>query len=138
MNEKKSGNKNEKGGGLKTVLTVAVFILIFCADIFGEAMPAIIGIVFAIAVPIAIVYFIAKAAKKNGGGTEKKHGTAPAPRKYTAPERQYYDSDCMQASTGHDHERRLEQLDSFLKNGLIDRKEYELMLERYERMGYGK
>ncbi len=33
----------------------------------------------------------------------------------------------------HDHQRRMEQLDSFLKNGIIDRAEYNVLKERYQR-----
>lgn len=33
----------------------------------------------------------------------------------------------------HDHEQRLEQLKSFLKNGLIDKKEYQTLVEKYSR-----
>ena len=33
----------------------------------------------------------------------------------------------------HDREQRIKQLDEWLKNGLIDRKEYQVMKARYER-----
>lgn len=148
MNENKSGNKKENKGCLSRVIWIGV-ILIFFLDIIGGAMPASLGILLTIAIPIAFVAFIvyadkkSKASKASDKPRNVQRPVAPPQRQYTQasytpPQRQHYDSDCMQASTGHDHERRLEQLDAFLKNGLIDRNEYELMLERYERMGYGK
>ena len=35
----------------------------------------------------------------------------------------------------HEEERRLEQLDSFLKNGIIDKAEYQVLLDRYKNSG---
>lgn len=139
MNENNKGNKNEKKSGLKTAILWIVVILIFSMDIFGESMLTFLGVIFAIGIPIVAVFFIFGVVlkKNNGAANENKRSYAPK-REYTAPDRQYYDSDCMEADTGHDHDRRAEQLESFYKNGLIDKEEYELMAERYERAGYGR
>ena len=65
--------------------------------------------------------------------TERPVFTPKAPTVKTATqERKYYDSTCMTASSEHDHNRRLEQLRDFLKDGIIDREEYNILLERYE------
>ena len=48
-------------------------------------------------------------------------------------ERKYYDSTCMTASSEHDHNQRLEQLDAFLKDGIIEKEEYRILREKYER-----
>ena len=50
-----------------------------------------------------------------------------------AQERKYYDSTCMKASSEHDHNQRLEQLDAFLKDGIIEKEEYRILREKYER-----
>ena len=68
---------------------------------------------------------------------EKPVFTPKAPKVKTAAqpasqERKYYDSTCMSASSEHDHNRRLEQLNDFLKDGIIDREEYRILLQRYE------
>ena len=56
-----------------------------------------------------------------------------APARSAEPERKYYDSTCMEANTRHDHDRRIEQLDNFLKSGIIDREEYKILLAKYQR-----
>ena len=50
-----------------------------------------------------------------------------------AQERRYYDSDCETAMSEHDHDRRMEQLNDFLKSGIIGREEYQILKERYSR-----
>ena len=35
----------------------------------------------------------------------------------------------------HEEERRVAQLDNFLKNGIIDRAEYQVLLKRYKNSG---
>ena len=50
-----------------------------------------------------------------------------------AQERRYYDSDCEMMMSKHDHDRRMEQLDDFLKSGLIGREEYQILKERYSK-----
>lgn len=49
-----------------------------------------------------------------------------------APERTFYDSDCMDWDTQHDHDRRMEQLDNFLANGIISRREYNILVGHFE------
>ncbi|MDO4816625.1 MAG: hypothetical protein Q4A83_08530 [Bacillota bacterium] len=56
----------------------------------------------------------------------------PTVRTSVQPQR-YYDSSCMQADSEHDHNRRLEQLKDFLKDGIIDKEEYNILLAKYQR-----
>lgn len=59
----------------------------------------------------------------------------PAARPAAAPvmqERRYYDSTCMTESSRHDHDRRMEQLDTFLKEGIIGKEEYKILQQRYQ------
>lgn len=58
----------------------------------------------------------------------------PAPRRGAVP-----DAACVVCDNAgkdhftHDRERRVAQLDDFLKNGIIDKAEYRKLRERYER-----
>ena len=95
--------------------------------------------------------------KKNGGKTssakpeespaapKSKPAAKPAQKPFSAPkpaarpaaapvmqERRYYDSTCMQECSRHDHDRRMEQLDTFLKDGIISREEYKILQQRYQ------
>ncbi len=109
---------------------------------------------------IALIYLknAADSKKKNTAAskTETKTGAAPSARPAPAqrpayqpkaqpaqernyvpaqseePQRKYYDSTCMQADTQHDHDRRLEQLKDFLKDGIIGKEEYNILLAKYQ------
>ncbi|MCF0138126.1 MAG: hypothetical protein HUJ66_07170 [Oscillospiraceae bacterium] len=73
----------------------------------------------------------AKQARPKTAASSPRKPARPAPQ----PEetrRKYYDSTCMEQSTQHDHDRRMEQLDSFLKDGIIDRTEYRILKAKYE------
>ncbi len=138
MNGNNTGKK--KGSGCLTAVIWAAVIFIFSADILGELAPTILGFLLIFAAPLIIVILVVRneKRKKAAAAAQQPPQYRPAPQQYNAPAREYYDSDCMQADTGHDHDRRAEQLEAFLENGLIDKEEYEMMKSRYERMGYGR
>ncbi len=106
---------------------------------------------------IALIYLknAAENKKKNTAASKTETGTGAAPssrpaptqrpayqpkaqeRNYvptqsSEPQRKYYDSTCMQADTQHDHDRRLEQLKDFLKDGIIGKEEYNILLAKYQ------
>ena len=128
--------KNKLPGSLALVLIVLAFVL----DIAGDSnsvsisISAIGGAALIIAVLIAV---------KRLRGEKKKDKTerasAPAASPSAAPQREtalHFDlskerSEGKYALYDHDTAHRLEQLDSFLKNGIIDKKEYRLLKERY-------
>jgi len=49
-----------------------------------------------------------------------------------AQQARYYDSTCMEMDSKHDHDRRIEQLKDFLKDGIITREEYRILMYKYE------
>lgn len=95
-----------------------------------------------------VICILSSASKKTKGGSSAKKTSednpAPAAKplkqsrpvsapKASAPERKYYDSTCMEADSKHDHDRRIEQLDNFLKDGIIGKEEYRILLARYQK-----
>ena len=87
---------------------------------------------------IVVVGLIAR-AKKAGAAKQKSRGSAAAPQ--PAPTRVFHRSaqadDCdfgdINHEFSHQYDRRIQQLDGYLKAGLIDQKEYREMLTRYRR-----
>lgn len=100
---------------------------------------------------IYILVIVLRAGRK-AGSANKKGGTAPTPP--TAPARPTADrpsptipalarrhakkdDDCEYGEVNHqyshDSQRRVQQLKGYLEAGLIDKKEYAQMLERYTR-----
>ena len=125
MNQKKNENKLNKAG--KTILYT--FILMVVMGIFSDASGSIIGVVAVILIVAGIAalafYFVKKA------NTPKEE--APVTRSYTTHEssqpRKYDPAEIKD----RDSRRRLEQLDSFLRNGVIDKKEYAVLRAKYQR-----
>ncbi len=132
-----NSNKQNNAGCLKSAVFWIVIGVIFFAGELAQEMNGMLFILIAVAAAIAVPVLLAS-RKKSGAARPNGSEPAPAaperPMRSPVPEREYYDSDCMRASTGHDHDRRIEQLDAFLENGLITKEEYALMQERYERL----
>ncbi len=132
-----NSNKQNNAGCLKSAVFWIVIGVIFFAGELAQEMSGVLFIIIAIAAAIAVPVLLA-AKKKSTSAKPEGNESSPAapqrPMRPSAPAREYYDSDCMRTSTGHDHDRRIEQLDAFLANGLITKEEYAMMQERYERL----
>lgn len=114
------------------VVLAVLFNVAADADALSIGIFAIFAAIFAVGTAVVII------AKKLLGAKSGERSTA-APGKTAAPQREtalHFDfskerSEGKYASYDHDTAHRLEQLDSFLKNGIIDKKEYRLLKERY-------
>ena len=137
IKEKKEAKKTSKGG-----IIAAVLIILFSAldgvEGDGTMFAGIIFVVISFFALIAIIGAVNKKKKNKSSSAvnaERKKPIADAVPKAAepAPQRKYYDSDCQKLSSEHDHNRRLEQLDGFLANGIISRAEYEILKLKYMR-----
>ena len=125
MNQKKNENKLNKAG--KTILYT--FILMVVMGILSDGSGSLIGalavIFIAIGVAVLVIYFVKQA--------NKPKEEVPVSRSYTTHEnsqpRKYDPAEIKD----RDSRRRMEQLDSFLRNGVIDKKEYAVLRARYQR-----
>lgn len=63
----------------------------------------------------------------------KAEPAKPKPEAGARLERQYYDSEASERIFDRDRQRRLEQLENFLKTGIISREEYKILKSRYEK-----
>ena len=123
--QKKNENKLNKAG--KTILYTFLFLVVmgFLNDGSGSiiGVAAVILIVAGIA---ALAFYFVKQANKPKEEVPVSRGyttrDSSQPRKYDPAEIKDRDS-----------RRRLEQLDSFLRNGVIDKKEYAVLRARYQR-----
>ena len=133
--------KNNKGVGLIAVVLLFVIGTIESAIGDESAFAGIFAFVLVAFVVIVVLTAIVKNAKRaaSSGKTENTH----APRTTVVPDRREEfsapDAYCVVCDhTGEDHfardkALRIAQLDDWLKNGIIDKDEYRVMKERYER-----
>ena len=125
MNQKKNENKLNKAG--KTILYT--FILMVVMGILSDGGGSLIAVAAVILIVAGIAaltfYFVKQANKPKEEATVTRSNTthdSSQPRKYDPAEIKDRDS-----------RRRLEQLDSFLRNGVIDKKEYAVLRAKYQR-----
>lgn len=134
--DKKKEKKPSYGG----LIAFIIIILISALDrVSGDSET------FAI-VAVAVIFFFALIAVV-GKAKKGKKAAKPVPQAkkspakdaipkaapVSAPVRKYYDSDCQKMSADHDHNRRLEQLEGFLRDGIISREEYNILKGKYMR-----
>ncbi|MDO4973191.1 MAG: hypothetical protein Q4E38_03160 [Eubacteriales bacterium] len=108
------------------------------------SLEGILPLLVTIAVVVVVVALIRAAVKRQAAVTDRRPASArtsaavqrpdPRTKSFTRPE-----PACIVCDhTGEDHfqhdkAQRIKQLDEWLKNGLIDRQEYKVLLARYER-----
>lgn len=140
--------KNGKSGlgGLVVVLLVMLISAGSDMDLGGdEALGVIAGIVILAAVIAGVIWLSKKGAvtRKERQAEERRsagrvsaaaiHRPDPREKSFTKPETYC----AIHDHSGEDHfardrARRIAQLDDWLKNGLIDRAEYQVLKERFE------
>ena len=144
MNDRERQNsKTNKSGGGKGILIVAGFIILM--NIISAGGEAILGIFVIVLIIGTVVFFLKrkKAARKKAEDQANVRWSAPVPerrqnRAVPAERPAYtpqpvYNENTSGENFQRDRQRRLAQLDSFLKNGIIDREEYKVLRSRYER-----
>lgn len=153
MDEKKRTGNKPRSSGSKTALGLVVYLLalliiklsqssVGSRAIFGVLVTFIIA--FA-AVAIAVKQSQAAIAKKKEGEKNPSFSAPPVARRPAAqpPSRQpdaappqaapvrVYSESIREENEIRDRQRRLQQLDDFYKNGIIDREEYRVLRQRY-------
>lgn len=140
-------NKKKKESPIGGVI-VGVLAVLF---LFGDSLGAAIGPVIVIAAVIGVIVFAVKAAKKRqeteGGtaqvtaddlktgaktGFSKLMTEAKKLAEYDDPDHDDDHEDIDPSEYTTEDEKRVKQLKSMLKNGIIDKEEYNIMLKRYK------
>ena len=130
-NGKKSTGRGT--GGVFAVIAIIMLLNLIADGAYEIAVPLII----AAAVVIAAVGLVKAYKKKNSGEhSSRNKEESVTDREYVPvheePAKQYYDSSDVFDNSLRDKERRIRQLKVFLKNGIIDKDEYNVLLYRYE------
>ena len=138
--ENQSRKKNQSGGGKGILIALGVIILM---NVIGAGGGSVILVILAIVLIVAVAVIGLKAGKK--AIKQKTEDQAPvqwkrpgndlpqnAQRPVSATQI-VYNENASAENFQRDRQRRIAQLDGFLKNGIIDKEEYEVLLSRYER-----
>ena len=142
--ERQSSKKKQSGGGKGILTVIGAFILM---NVISAGGGSVIWFILAIALIIVILVIAVKAGKKvaqkNSAGSAPVQWTRPDnDRRQNAPKsaerpvytpQTVYNENASAENFQRDRQRRIAQLDGFLKNGIIDKEEYEVLLSRYER-----
>ncbi len=112
---------------------IAAIVIIFLAEFADSA--EVVGVLIFIAVIVGIAVLLVRKLKPKATGTASTEQPHREGRHVSfVPEIHFHSdgSECVNTLRGR--EKYYAQLDSFLKNGIIDRDEYKFMRERYARM----
>jgi len=138
-------NKNQKkkgGTGIGFIIGILLVLSAFYEGFDEDILPFIV----VIAVGVAVIAFIKKAAgaardraaQQKGGASVAQHMKRHEPKveiHRDFPEPEAHCVVCENTGVDHfdrDRQMRLQQLDDWLKNGLIDREEYAVLKRKFE------
>lgn len=142
--ERQNSKKNQSGGG-KGILIALGFIILM--NVIGAGGGSAILVILAIALIVAVAIIGLKAGKKaikqktedqapvqwkRPDNDRRQNAPKPAERPVYTPQAGYNEN-ASSENFQRDRQRRIAQLDDFLKNGIIDKEEYKVLLSRYER-----
>lgn len=151
MNNKKKKSGGSKAGGI--IALIMVMIASLAENFNGDAVAQLIILLVPVAIIVAVVVLIRKAIKKAKaekstvkGGFKRSHSFNYTAKKEKDLEDSPFTATRMDRNVSYndhaaednflrDKERRLSQLDVFLKNGIIEKDEYRLLKERYQKQG---
>ena len=128
MNNDRKKNKKYNPLGV-----IAAIVIVFLAE-FADSADGIAALIF-IAVIVGIAVLLVKKLKPKAAAQESAEQPHSEGRHISfVPEIHLHPdgSECVNTLRGR--EKYYAQLDSFLKNGIIDRDEYKFMRERYAKM----
>ena len=142
--ERQSSKKKQSGGGKGILTVIGAFILMNVISAGGgSAILVILAIVLIVAVAVIGLKAGKKAAQKKSAESVPVRWTRPdndlrqnAPKPVERPvytPQTVYNENASAENFQRDRQRRIAQLDGFLKNGIIDNEEYKVLLSRYER-----
>ena len=145
MNDRERQNNKKNPSGGKGILIALGFIILM--NVISAGGGGVILFFFAIALIIVILVIAVKAGKK----AAQKKSAESVPVRWTRPDNDrrqnapkpverpvytpqtVYNENASAENFQRDRQRRIAQLDGFLKNGIIDKEEYKVLLSRYER-----
>lgn len=126
-------NKDRKKKKQNPLGVIAAIVIIFLAE-FADSAEGL-GILIFIAVIVGVAVFLVNKLKPKAEAASSTEQPRSEGRHVSfVPEIHLHSdgSECVNTLRGR--EKYYAQLDSFLKNGIIDRDEYKFMRERYARM----
>ena len=146
MNKNDNRNRQKKKNSPLAIAFAVLLAFFSIAESAGGAADVSIGIIVIIAIILAVFFVVGKLSKnvrEKGGAAVKDSiitrfsrdsGDTP-PVTASRPKTFIYDDRAYERNEQRDIQRRLSQLDEFLKNGIIEKEEYRILRARYERNG---
>ena len=123
--------KDRKKNKYNPLGVIAAIVIIFLAE-FADSADGIAALIF-VAVIVGIAVFLVRKLKPKAAASTEQPRSEGRHISFVPEIHLHSDgSECV--NTLHGREKYYAQLDSFLKNGIIDRNEYKFMRERYARM----
>ena len=125
--------KNSKSG----IPALVIFLTALAFAALNQAEEGNTAAVFLIAAVVVVSAFVALVSKLSAS-KKTSHASAKAkahePRVSAKPDSGSDHKDALRCTCAHGRQRYLDQAELFLKNGIIDKAEYNVMKERYLRM----
>lgn len=146
MNNNDNRNRQKRKNSPLAIAFAVLLAFFSIAESAGGDADVFIGIIVIIAIIFAVFFVVGKLSKKvreKGGAAVKDsiitrftRDSGETPPVTASGQKTFdYDDRAYERNEQRDIQRRLSQLDEFLKNGIIEKEEYRILRARYERNG---
>lgn len=135
MNLQNNNKKDNKGKGFLAP-AVILFVLLSAIGEIGEMErpEALIGVIGVAVILVSILATVNAVKKHSGGGKAAPARSAARPAVRSGPRAAERAEEAVHCHHSTGKQKYLEQLDTFLANGIIDKAEYRLLKERYSKL----
>ena len=130
-------NKNQKKSMIPGLIVLAAVLAFNLVDGAADGNPMLIVVVLGsliVLLAIAVTVAAVKKAAARGGVAERPVRSEAAGRRPPAFMRDAEQEEAIHCAHVRGKQKYIEQLDSYLKNGIIDKAEYRVLRERYEKL----
>lgn len=140
---RKNHRSNKSGSAILPAVLAVIFIMNAMAGDLDGATMSLLAAIAVLAGIIALMVLMVKISNRPGGvkkilpGKSREKSVEDMPLSSAGSRSSaVYNPRSAEELFLRDKQKRLEQLDVFLKNGIVDKAEYELLKKRYENYSY--
>ena len=145
-NDRKNTANNKKAPLIFLAVYICVMVINAIAGSGSGSSDLVVGVIAVMVVVWVVFFLFFRNVMKNKKGAPAKgfakkanvefsDGTAGLVQRMAERDEEDCEYGEENHKYSHDDEKRLAQLDSFLKNGIIDKEEYQVLKKRYSQSG---
>lgn len=130
-------NRNRKNNGYSSTIGIGIVALVMLLNLASSAVIGggdIVGFIVAVIILGVVGLFVGRRYAKKLGFVKNSQNVRESAKRIFMREEYQQKEQAVKCTHPRGREKYIHQLDGFLSTGLIDKKEYQVLKARYEKM----